>query len=98
MSDNDSSALDGRFARGVAALVLVGALAALGYFHRADLFPPEAAEVSDANPELAACIAERTGHVDRMLEDGVVSADQAASFRERAIQFCESQFPPIGGE
>lgn len=96
MSENRSSALDGRAARGVAALVLVGALAALAYFHREDLFAPEAVEGPNANPELAACIAERTGHVDKMLEDGLVDADQAASFRERAVQFCESQFPPVG--
>lgn len=94
MSEDSSSALDGSLARGVAVLVLVGALAALAYFHREDLFPPEIAGPPNANPGLAACIVERTSHVEQMLEDGIVNADQAASFRERAVQFCESQFPP----
>ena len=85
--------LDGRGARLAAGGVIVVGLAVLTAFHWEDLFPPPAAEVA-GNPELAACIAERGGHVDKMVADGVIGADQAEGFRARAIAFCEQQFPP----
>lgn len=84
--------LDTLAARGVAALVLLLVIAALVWLHRYDLFPPE--EAASGNPALAACIAERTGHVDTMLEEGVITPEQGESFRARAIQFCEQTVPP----
>lgn len=84
--------IDSGKARVLAGLIIVAGSAILAYYHRADLFPaPEQAEI--ANPALAACISERTGHVDKMLADGVVKPEQADQFRTRAIQFCEQQNP-----
>ncbi len=85
--------IDGPGGRLVAACVLVVGIAILVAFHWEDLFPPPEAEVA-GNPELAACIAERAGHVDKMIADGVIDAAQADSFRARAIAFCQQQFPP----
>jgi len=43
---------------------------------------------------LAECLAERLGHVDKLVADGVVTEGQAGEFRIRARQFCEQTVQP----
>lgn len=88
------SFIDGPGARIVAVLVLIGVGAVLAAMHWDDVFAPEGEAGAGLDPAVAACIAERVGHVDRMVADGVVAAAQADSFRARAIQFCEQQAAP----
>jgi hypothetical protein len=45
-------------------------------------------QMSAAEQALARCVAERTGDVDRMLEEGVIDEDQAELFRSRAEAMC----------
>jgi hypothetical protein len=45
-------------------------------------------EMSTADQALARCVAERSGDVDRMLEEGVIGEDQAELFRSRAEAMC----------
>ncbi|MFN0262999.1 hypothetical protein ACKTEK_03880 [Tepidamorphus sp. 3E244] len=78
----------------VIALVLILACAAIIAWQHREAFLPSAQDAASANPQLDACIAERTGQVDKMRADGVIDDRQADSFRTRAIQFCQQQFPP----
>lgn len=89
-SDPRASALDGKAARGVALLVFVGCVALLGWIHRDDLLPggPEATASDDP---AAACIAERTADIDRMVTEGLIEQGQAELFKERAIGMCRDQ-------
>ena len=48
---------------------------------------PEAA----ANPELAACLQQRIGDVDRMREEGILTDEKYAAFRSRAEELCIQQ-------
>jgi hypothetical protein len=82
-------ALDGPAARGVALGVFVLAAAALGWFHRDDIFPPEAAALAD--DPAAACIAERGAGIDAMAADGTIDAARAKLFKSRAEAWCRSQ-------
>jgi len=41
-----------------------------------------------ANPELAACLKQRVGDVDKMKSDGVIDDSQYALFRRRAEDLC----------
>ena len=84
---------DSRAARVIALLLIVAGIAVIAWHHRDDILPPQE-EAAAANPQLFACIGERTAQVDGMLADGVINDGQAADFRARAIQFCEQQFPP----
>ena len=84
---------ESRFARLIALLLILAGIAVIGWHHRDDIFPPPEKETA-ANPELFACINERSAQVDGMLADGVISEGQARDFRARAIQFCQQQFPP----
>lgn len=77
-------------ARGVAALVLAGCIGLLAYLHRDDLWPPEADEVANRDPA-AGCIAERHGEIAQMLADGLIQAEQAELFRNRAEAMCRAQ-------
>ncbi len=99
------SALDSQFAR-VLALVLAGLIAILFYlnwFHDlVNLFASQPAEpqvveevipVEEINPELAACLKQRVGDVDKMQQDGILSDAQYADFKERAIQLCRQLNP-----
>ncbi len=83
------SALDGPAARGVAFGVFLLAAAALGWFHRDDIFPPEAA--SPADHPVARCIAERWAGIDAMAADGTIDAARAKLFKARAEALCRSQ-------
>ncbi len=82
-------ALDGPAARVVALGVFVLAAAALGWFHRDDIFPPEAASLAD--DPAAACIAERWAGIDAMAAEGTIDAARAKLFKARAEAVCWSQ-------
>jgi hypothetical protein len=73
----------------VALGVFLLAAAALGWFHRADIFPPDAALLAD-NPA-ARCIAERWAGIDAMAADGTIDAARAKLFKARAEAVCRSQ-------
>ncbi|WP_349360423.1 hypothetical protein [Stappia sp.] len=99
------SALDGPVPRLLAvgaALLVIGAGVWIGRYGFAGVpMTPFAAVVDEnaasavaANPELAACLTERVGAVDRMRSDGVIGDGQYATFRARAVAYCETQFPP----
>lgn len=92
MSEAPRHFADGPAAKAVAVLVIVLSAALIAYIHRGDLFPKPV--VASSNPELDACIAQRTAEVDRMVTEAVVNAAQAETFKTRAVQFCEAQFPP----
>ena len=82
-------ALDGPAARVAALAVFLLAAAALGWFHRDDIFPPEAAPPAD--DPAAACIAERWAGIDRMAADGTIDAARAKLFKASAEAVCRSQ-------
>ena len=82
-------ALDGPAARVVALGVFLLAAAALGWFHRADIFPPDAALLAD-NPA-ARCIAERWAGIDAMAADGTIDAARAKLFKARAEAWCRTR-------
>ena len=81
-------ALDGPAARMAALGVFVLAAAALGWFHRDDIFPPEAVPADDP---AARCIAERWAGIDQMAADGTIDAARAKSFKSRAEALCRAQ-------
>ncbi|MGI9414693.1 MAG: hypothetical protein ACR2PM_13550 [Hyphomicrobiales bacterium] len=89
-----SSALDTRAARLVALGVFALCVLVLGYIHRQDLFPPEAAVETALNPEFVKCRDERAATVDKMLADKVIDERQHEQFRERAVSVCADRFPP----
>ena len=72
----------------VALGVFVLAAAALGWFHRDDIFPPESPLADDP---AAACIAERGAGIDAMAADGTIDAARAKLFKARAEAWCRSQ-------
>ena len=81
--------LDGPAARVVALAVFLLAAAALGWFHRDDIFPPEAAPLAD--DPAAACIAERWAGIDKMAAEGTIDGPRAKLFKARAEAWCRSQ-------
>ena len=83
------SALDGPAARLAAFGVFLLAVAALGWFHRNDIFPPEAGSLAD--DPAAACIAERWAGIDRLAAEGTIDAARAKLFKARAEALCRSQ-------
>ncbi len=82
-------ALDGPAARMAALGVFVLAAAALGWFHRDDIFPPEAATL--AEDPAARCIAERWAGIDAMAAEGTIDAARAKLFKARAEAWCRSR-------
>jgi hypothetical protein len=93
--------LDRPIARGLAALVLIGSIAALAYLERDRLGWAEA-EGSAADDPFARCFAERSAQIDRMQDEGVIEAAQAALFKTRAEAMCRAQTEgggraPLGG-
>ncbi len=93
-----SQSAAGRSGRLIALVVFAACVGAIGYIHRADLLPPEQQADAAANPEFIACRTERTGHVTKMLADGVINQAQHDQFIERAVSYCAAQFPPGGNE
>lgn len=78
------------------ALVVFGlCVAALGYLHREDLFPEQPADtVAQANPAFLECRNVRVGHVDNMLQEGIIDEVKYNQFKERALAYCAAEFPP----
>lgn len=96
------SFLDGAPARVVALLVFVGCAGALAWLHREDLFPPEE-EAAAVDEPFARCLAERRADVVRMQEEGLIDAERAALFTQRAEAMCAAEAggggpPPLPGE
>jgi len=79
------SPLDRPIARLVAGLCFLLSVAALGYIHRDDLFPPEAVAADDP---VARCIDARVAPIDAMLNDKLIDAAKAALFRWRSEGIC----------
>jgi hypothetical protein len=69
--------------------VFLLAIAALGWFHRDDILPPEAAPLAD--DPAARCIAERWAGIDLMVAEGTVDAARANVFKARAEALCRTQ-------
>lgn len=87
--------IDSWRARLVAGLVLVLAASSLVYIHREDLTllaRGEPETVVPANPELAGCLSERYGAVDRMLAEGVIDEAKHTLFKQRAAAMCQDRF------
>ena len=82
-------ALDGPAARVAALAVFLLMAGALGWFHRDDIFPPDAAALAD-NP-IARCIAERWAGIDQMTAEDTIDAARAKLFKARAEALCRSQ-------
>jgi hypothetical protein len=55
----------------------------------------EVQQESTGNPELDACLKDRGGAVDKMREEGVINAAQYNEFHQRAVDYCEAQFPRV---
>ena len=98
-----SSALDSRGARLAALVLALGALALMIWLGRNDvpvvrglmtsISGADAQQAGTGNPELDACLKNRAGAVDKMREDGVINAAQYDTFHQRAVDYCEAQFP-----
>jgi hypothetical protein len=89
---------DGPVARLIAVLVILVCAATLVYLHRETLFHSGGTtETAAGNPELAACLAERLGAVDKMRAEGVINEAQYDVFRSRAEAFCQQQFGDSNG-
>ncbi len=58
----------------------------------ANILGTEVQQESTGTPELDACLKDRGGAVDKMREEGVISAVQYNEFRQRAVDYCEAQF------
>jgi hypothetical protein len=84
------SILDGASARIVALLVFLGCAGALAWLHRDDLFPPEPNATATDDP-FARCLAERRADVVRMQEEGLIDAERAALFTNRAEAMCAAE-------
>jgi len=108
METQSANFLDTRMARLLAGVIALIALMIMAQIWsnaaRVDLagkpLAGDAAALSDPSGYQAflKCKAARTADVDRMLSDGLITAQQHADFRERAIQTCAGQFPPVGAQ
>lgn len=92
-----ASVLDRPIARAAAALVLVASVAVIAWYHRDDLFSSRGAAAGAAagaavgaavDPAHAACIARRFGDIDRMVADGMIDPDRAATIKRRVRGLC----------
>ena len=85
--------LDQPLARWLAALVLLLCGLCLGYIHRDDVLRvaglEEVATEVSTDPATV-CIEQRFAEVDGMIEEGVVGAEQADTFKERAEAMCHA--------
>ena len=57
---------DSRAARVIALLLIIAGIAVIAWHHRDDILPPQE-EAAAANPQLFACIGERTAQVDEAI-------------------------------
>ncbi len=89
MSGRDRRApLDRPAARLVALGVALAALAALAWYHRAELLPPGPAPASPWQAAFSACFEPRAAQLAASLERGELTQDHATQFRGRAEAFC----------
>lgn len=96
---SQNSFWEGRGARGIALVIILICLASLGYIHRNDLFPPETKKMeAGLNPEFIKCRTTRLGSVEKMRAEKIINASQYNSFKNRALAFCTSRFPPRGNK
>jgi len=84
----NASLLDRPIARIAAGLILVAALAVIGWHHRDDLFPPEGQAASGGNPAFERCVTRRFADIDKMVSEGLVDQGQAGLFKQRAEGMC----------
>ncbi len=89
MARKERPFLDTVWARLIAGLVAASVSGLLVWINR-DALSGAAAPTGP----LAECLAERLGHVDKLVADGVVKGGQAGEFRIRARQFCEQTVSP----
>lgn len=80
--------LDSKAARGLAVLVFLGCVAALGAIHRDDLFPESQAQATGTEDVFGKCFAQRKADIANMEKQGVVKPAQAKLFRNRAEALC----------
>ncbi|WP_417673425.1 hypothetical protein [Roseibium sp.] len=102
---NRSSSLDSPIARVAALGIALCALALMVWLGRNDVpvirglmtgnSETEVQQESSGNPELDACLKDRGGAVEKMREEGVINAAQYNEFHQRAVDYCEAQFPRV---
>ncbi len=89
MSGPDRPApLDRPAARLAALGVALAALAALAFYHRADILPPAAAPDSPGQAAFRECFEPRAAQLAGSLENGELTQAQVRQFRGRAEAFC----------
>jgi len=94
--------LDRPVARLLAALVVVLCGGVLAYIHRDDVrtlagVGSEGAVPTASDDPAALCIEQRFTEIDGMIEEGVVGAEQADLFKQRAEAMCRSTEGDGGG-
>jgi len=87
--------LDRPLARWLAALVIVLCGLLLAYVHRDDVREVTGVGLEDAvddqlDDPAASCIEQRFTEIDGMIEEGVVDAEQAGLFKQRAEAMCRA--------
>ncbi len=89
------SFLDRSLSRFIALLIALGLLGSLLYIWQDDFFPsPNISSVKSANPDYDKCILNRVGSVEKMKREGIINTSQYNQFKNRAISYCQTQFPP----
>jgi len=82
-----NSVLDRPIARVSALGIAAGAFGLLLAIHWDDLTGSGTA----SDPQVAACVEQRTSELDTLLERGQINEGQAEDMRARALQFCRGQ-------
>ena len=84
-------------ARGYAAPVVLGCVAALVYLERDRLWQA-AADQSAADDPFARCFAERAREIGRMVAEGVIEQAQVELFKSRAEAMCRASLAELPGD
>ncbi len=90
--DKRETGIDGRAGRITALSVLLVCITALLFIYRNTLFGSEEAGLASLNPELAQCLENRIGVVEKMRDEEVISEMQYDLFNNRARAYCETEF------
>lgn len=80
--------LDSAAARGLAVLVFLGCVAALGYIHRKDLFPDSRVQAPAVDDVFGKCFAQRRADIAGMEKQGVADVARTKLFLARAEALC----------
>lgn len=80
--------LDRPIARVLAAVVVLGCIAALVYLERERLW--QVADQSAADDPFARCFAERAAAIDKMVAEDVIEEAQSELFKSRAEAMCRA--------